>query len=349
MSGNVVPLKLVGGDVERMAPGETISPSLGGTGIEQYSIGDLLFAAGANQLQSLVAVASGNVLLSAGLLTPPVYGKVNLTLHVTDTLPATSGGTGLSSYLAGSYIKAATSTTLQARTPAEVLLDIQAAAAVHAHSANDVTTGILAPARLGTGIPDTTTFLRGDGSWFVLPTIATSVTSISIVNANGVSGTVTPTTTPQITLSLGDITPTSVNSSGSGAFSTLSVSGDNTIGTTVGTITTIGLIGGFTTFTASTASLSSGQILASVDGSIYRSGEFRIQAYHATGQQHHTATILVVHDGINATFTEFGDIDIGGRCADYFVDYSGGFFRILATPNYATAIAYKIVANLTKI
>lgn len=346
---NIIPLKLVGGDVERMVPGETISPSVGGTGIESYTLGDILFAAGASQLQSLPAVATGNVLLSMGLLTPPAYGKVNLSLHITGTLSVTNGGTGLSSYVAGSYIKAATSSTLIARTPSEVILDIQAAAAVHAHSANDITTGILAPARLGTGTPDNTTFLRGDGIWFVLPTVVAAVTSLSIVNANGISGTVTPTITPQITLALGAITPSSVNAVGSGSFGSLTIIGDNILGSTVGTVTQIGAIGAFTTFAASTAATTPSQVIASVDGSIYRSGEFRIQAYNSTSSRYHTATILVVHNGIIATFTEFGDIDIGGRCADYTVDYSGGNFRILTTPNLSTPISYKIVANLTKV
>jgi hypothetical protein len=55
-----------------------------------------------------------------------------------------------------------------------------------------------------------------------------TVTSVSIVTANGVSGTVaTPTTTPAITLILGAITPSSVVSSGN-------VSGSNLSGTNTG-------------------------------------------------------------------------------------------------------------------
>ena len=58
-----------------------------------------------------------------------------------------------------------------------------------------------------------------------------TVTTVSIVTANGVSGTVAnPTTTPAITISLGDITPTSVTSSGA-------VTGSNLSGSSSGTNT----------------------------------------------------------------------------------------------------------------
>jgi len=61
-----------------------------------------------------------------------------------------------------------------------------------------------------------------------------TVTSASVVTANGVSGTVaTSTSTPAITLTLGDITPTSVASTGDVSGSTLSTAG--TITSTVAT------------------------------------------------------------------------------------------------------------------
>lgn len=57
-------------------------------------------------------------------------------------------------------------------------------------------------------------YLRGDGTW-AMPAGAGTVTTVSVVTANGVSGSVaTPTTTPAITLTLGAITPTTIVASG---------------------------------------------------------------------------------------------------------------------------------------
>lgn len=39
----------------------------------------------------------------------------------------------------------------------------------HTHSGSDITSGIIVPARLGSGSPSASTFLRGDGQWTTLP------------------------------------------------------------------------------------------------------------------------------------------------------------------------------------
>src|SRR5690606_22997296 len=89
--------------------------------------------------------------------------------------PVARGGTGISSYTAGNYIRAASSTTLEQRTPAQVLSDIGAAPASHTHSwnqitdkpssftpsshqhsASDITSGTFPVARGGTGLSSLT-------------------------------------------------------------------------------------------------------------------------------------------------------------------------------------------------
>lgn len=75
---------------------------------------------------------------------------------------------------------------------------------------------------LGTGLSFTGTTLNATGGG------TGSVTGISVVTANGISGTATSTATPAITLSLGAITPTSVAATGY-------INGTNVTGTAVNT------------------------------------------------------------------------------------------------------------------
>ena len=97
--------------------------------------------------------------------------------------------------------------------------------------------GIVAVTAGGTGAPDAATALTNLGAYPASnPSGYTSntgtVTSFGFTNANGVSGTVTnPTSTPNLTVSLGAITPTSVAASGTVTGSNLSGSntGDQTI------------------------------------------------------------------------------------------------------------------------
>ena len=72
----------------------TLAADHGGTGQSGYVIGDLLFANGAASLSRLADVATGNVLLSGGVATAPMWGKVGLTTHVDGVLPEANGGTG---------------------------------------------------------------------------------------------------------------------------------------------------------------------------------------------------------------------------------------------------------------
>lgn len=84
----------------------------GGTGITSYSTGDLIYANSATTLAKLSDVAVGNALLSGGVGTAPVWGKVTLSTHVDGTLPVGNGGTGLTSYAVGDLIYASGAATL---------------------------------------------------------------------------------------------------------------------------------------------------------------------------------------------------------------------------------------------
>lgn len=96
----------------------TLDADNGGTGISSYAVGDLLYANTTTSLDKLADVATGNVLLSGGIGVAPSYGKVGLTTHVTGTLPATNGGTGLNTTTSGALLVGAASNTNQYLTPA---------------------------------------------------------------------------------------------------------------------------------------------------------------------------------------------------------------------------------------
>lgn len=62
---------------------------------------------------------------------------------------------------------------------------------VHTHAAADVVSGVLAPARLGTGTPSAATFLRGDGAWAVASDILGRVRCVRTTNQSIPNNTVT--------------------------------------------------------------------------------------------------------------------------------------------------------------
>lgn len=103
------------------------------------------------------------------------------------------------------------------------------------------TSGFLKKTALNTWSLDTTTYAPA----------STAVTAVSVVSANGVSGTATATTTPAITIALGAITPTSVASTGT-------ISGTTITATTQFTGPATGLTGTAASLTAGTATTLAG-------------------------------------------------------------------------------------------
>ena len=71
----------------------TLIAANGGTGFASYAVGDLLYANTTTTLAKLPDVATGNALISGGINTAPLWGKIGLTTHVSGILPIANGGT----------------------------------------------------------------------------------------------------------------------------------------------------------------------------------------------------------------------------------------------------------------
>jgi hypothetical protein len=90
----------------------TLNAANGGTGQSSYAVGDLLYASTTTALSKLADVATGNALISGGVLTAPSWGKIGLTTHVSGTLATTNGGTGLTSFTSGGVVYASSTSAL---------------------------------------------------------------------------------------------------------------------------------------------------------------------------------------------------------------------------------------------
>lgn len=227
--------------ISRGSNGITISSTGGGTGtVTNVSV------VSANGVSGTVANSTTTpaITLALGAITPTsvaatgTVGGSNLSgtntgdQTITLTSDVTGSGTGsFATTIANGVVTNAklanvATATFKGRTTAgtgspEDLTAAQATALLNTF--NSTTKGLVGPSGGGT-----TNFLRADGTWATPSGGTGTVTSVSVVSANGVSGTVAnPTTTPAITLSLGAITPTSVASTGT-------VTGTNLSGTNTG-------------------------------------------------------------------------------------------------------------------
>jgi len=195
-----------------------------------------------------------------------------------------------------------------------------------------------------------------------------SVTAVPVVTVNA-KGLVTGVTTSTITPAVGSITGLGTGvatflatpSSANLAAALTNESGTNTVAFTTSPTFITPTLGDATATsitydhsriqsnTATTTATTVDQVLVSLAGASYRSAEFQIQATDVTGSKYHTATIKALHNGTSAVHTEFSSLNIGGVCATFNVDYSGGNLRLLCTPSSVNSTVFKITSIIGKV
>ena len=158
--------------------------SNGGTNINTYTIGDILYASGATTLSKLADVATGNVLISGGIGIVPSYGKVDLTTHVSGTLLSVNGGTDNNTYTIGDILYASGATTLSklADVATGNVLISGGVGVAPSYGKVDLTshiTGILPVANGGTGQSTYT-----DGQLLIGNTIGNTLTKTSLTGTS---------------------------------------------------------------------------------------------------------------------------------------------------------------------
>ena len=182
----------------------------------------------------------------------------------------------------------------------------------------------------------TANFLRADGTW-TAPAGGGTVTTVSVVTANGVSGTVaTATTTPAITLTLGAVTPTSVAASGAVTGSNLSGTntGDQTI-TLTGNVTGTGTGSFVATIPAGTVTLAQQANVAT--GTVF----YRKTA--ATGVPE-VQTLATLKTDLGLTGTNSGDQTIT-LTGDVTGTGAGSFVATIAAASVTLAKQANLAAN----
>lgn len=101
--------------------------------------------------------------------------------------------------------------------------------------------------------------------------------------------------------------------------------------------------------TITTTATTTGQVLVSLDATIYRSAEFIIQASNANTGRMHLVKVLSIHNGTTADYTEYGSVFMLGLLGTFSVDYDSSLLRLLVTPSLASSTVFKITTIATKI
>ena len=114
----------------------TVTAGQGGTGFFGYTKGDLLYAGTASTLAKLMAVSTGNALISGGAGQAPSWGKIQLASHVAGQLGTQNGGTNTNAALSNNRIMVSSGAAIReagAMTNGQLLIGSTGAAPVVAN------------------------------------------------------------------------------------------------------------------------------------------------------------------------------------------------------------------------
>ena len=149
-------------------------------------------------------------------------------------------------------------------------------------------------------------------------------------------------------------TPLGQTTPAAGTFTTLTSTGNTTIGDALAdTLTINATINGAVKLeeslldTTTTAfSTTTQAAVYTYTASAYRTGKFVVQVVDATNSQYHSVEIMLIHNGTTVNQITYGSVHTASELGAFDANISGGNVQLLFTPVGATNKTVKVIATL---